>query len=98
MRRSLLPSSHGADHERASVGSVCTALVAIASRGDRDLGERLLSQLIGVAQIRGLKSMIGDVLEFNAAMLALALELGFNVGASGEHWSVRRVSLAQPER
>jgi len=60
----------------------------------RGLGERLLSELIGVARIRGLRAMIGDVLASNAAMLGLALKLGFNVSASSEEWSMRRVSLA----
>ena len=60
----------------------------------RGLGERLLSELIGVARNRGLRAMSGDVLASNAAMLRLALKLGFNVSASSEEWSMRHLSLA----
>ena len=60
----------------------------------RGLGERLLSELIAIARDSGLRSMIGEVLASNAAMLGLALKLGFNVSAASEDWSMRRVSLA----
>ena len=53
-----------------------------------------MAELIGIARIRGLTAMIGDVIATNAAMLALALKLGFKVSASSEGWSIRRVSLA----
>jgi len=60
----------------------------------RGLGERLLSELISVARDHGLRAMVGDVLASNAAMLGLALKLGFNVSASSEEWSMRHLSLA----
>jgi acetyltransferase len=76
-------------------GDDCEFAVAVLDAWQRrGLGERLLSELIGIARIHGLRSMIGDVLDSNAAMLGLALKLGFNVGACSEDWSVRRVSLA----
>lgn len=59
----------------------------------RGLGERLLSELIGVARNRGLTAMIGDVLASNAAMLGLAHKLGFSMSASSEDRSMRQVSL-----
>jgi len=59
----------------------------------RGLGERLLSELIGIARDRGLGAMIGDVLASNAAMLGLALKLGFSVSPGRGDWSMRRVSL-----
>jgi acetyltransferase len=60
----------------------------------RGLGERLLSELIGIARNRALTVMIGDVLAANAAMLGLARKLGFSVSASSEERSMRRISLA----
>jgi acetyltransferase len=60
----------------------------------RGLGERLLSELIGIARNRSLTAMIGDVLASNAAMLGLARKLGFSVSASSEERSMRRVCLA----
>jgi acetyltransferase len=72
----------------------CEFAVAVLDAWQRrGLGERLLSELIGVARNRGLTAMIGDVLASNAAMLGLARKLGFSVSASSEDRSMRRVSL-----
>ena len=76
-------------------GNDCEFAVAVLDAWQRrGLGQRLMSELIGIARRRGLRAMIGDVIATNAAMLALALKLGFKVSASSEGWSVRRVSLA----
>ena len=73
----------------------CEFAVAVLDTWQRrGLGEHLLSELIGMARNRGLTTMIGDVLASNAAMLGLALKLGFNVSTSSEERSMRRVSLA----
>jgi acetyltransferase len=73
----------------------CEFAVAVLDAWQRrGLGERLLSELIGIARRRGLRMMIGEVLASNAAMLGLALKLGFDVSDSSEGWSMRRVSLA----
>jgi acetyltransferase len=73
----------------------CEFAVAVLDAWQRrGLGERLLSELIGVARRRGLTTMIGDVLATNEAMLGLARKLGFNVSASSEERSLRHVSLA----
>ena len=73
----------------------CEFAVAVLDAWQRrGLGQRLLSELIGLARIRGIRVMIGDVLAANAAMLGLALKLGFTVSASHEEWSMRHVSLA----
>ena len=73
----------------------CEFAVAVLDTWQRrGLGEHLLSELIGMARNRGLRTMIGDVLASNAAMLGLALKLGFNVSTSSEERSMRRVSLA----
>lgn len=73
----------------------CEFAVAVLDAWQRrGLGERLLSELIGIARIRGVRAMIGDVLAANTAMLGLALKLGFTVSASGEDWSMRQVALA----
>jgi acetyltransferase len=73
----------------------CEFAVAVLDTWQRrGLGERLLSELIGIARNRGLKAMIGDVLASNAAMLGLALKLGFNVRSCREEWSMKHVSLA----
>jgi len=76
-------------------GDDCEFAVAVLDRWQRrGLGERLMSELIGIARMRGVRAMIGDVIATNTAMLALALKLGFKVAASCEEWSIRRVSLA----
>jgi len=73
----------------------CEFAVAVLDAWQRQgLGERLLSELIAIARDRGLTAMVGDVLASNAAMLGLALKLGFKVSASGEGRSMRCVSLA----
>ena len=73
----------------------CEFAVAVLDAWQRrGLGQRLLSELIGIARSRGLRAMIGEVFATNAAMLALALKLGFKISASSEGYSVRRVSLA----
>jgi acetyltransferase len=73
----------------------CEFAVAVLDAWQRrGLGERLLSELIGIARDRGLTAIIGDVLAANAAMLGLARKLGFSVSASSEERSMRRVSLA----
>ena len=72
----------------------CEFAVAVLDAWQRrGLGERLLSELIAVARIRGLRAMIGDVLASNTAMLGLVLKLGFGVKVADEDWSMRRVSL-----
>jgi acetyltransferase len=76
-------------------GRDCEFAVAVLDAWQRrGLGQRLMSNLIAIAHVRGLRAMIGEVFATNTAMLGLALKLGFRVGASGEGWSVRRVSLA----
>ena len=73
----------------------CEFAVAVLDEWQRrGLGQRLMSNLIAIARVRGLRAMIGDVIATNAAMLGLALKLGFRVGASDEGLSIRRVSLA----
>jgi acetyltransferase len=76
-------------------GNDCEFAVAVLDAWQRrGLGQRLMAELIGIARIRGLRAMIGDVIATNVAMLALALKLGFKVSAASEGWSIRRVSLA----
>jgi acetyltransferase len=73
----------------------CEFAVAVLDAWQRrGLGERLLTELIGIARDRSLTAMFGDVLASNAAMLGLARKLGFSVSASSEERSMRRVSLA----
>ena len=76
-------------------GDDCEFAVAVLDDWQRrGLGQHLMSSLIAIARIRGLRAMIGDVIATNAAMLGLALKLGFRVGASDEGLAIRRVSLA----
>jgi len=75
-------------------GRDCEFAVAVLDSWQRrGLGQRLMSNLIAIARVRGLRAMIGDVFATNTAMLGLALKLGFRVDASVEGWSIRRVSL-----
>jgi len=75
-------------------GDDCEFAIAVLDEWQkRGVGQRLMSNLIGIARTRGLSAMIGDVIATNAAMLGLALKLGFRVGPSSEGLSIRRVSL-----
>ena len=57
------------------------------------LASGLMRALIRDARARGLKRMEGYVLAENTPMLDLARRLGFEVGASDEGRSVKRVRL-----
>ncbi|MBI2318583.1 MAG: GNAT family N-acetyltransferase [Betaproteobacteria bacterium] len=57
------------------------------------IGEMLMRHLIAPARKAGLKTMIGDVLATNVAMLGLARKLGFAVSAHPEGAELKRVTL-----
>ncbi len=58
-------------------------VVSDACQG-QGLGDHLMRRLIVVARERGVKQLTGSVLRENHRMLALAKELGFREGKSGE--------------
>jgi acetyltransferase len=69
---------------------------AILLRSDlkgRGLGWALMQLLIDYARAEGLKSLFGEVLRENAAMLAMCRDLGFNVDADPRDTSLAIVSL-----
>ncbi len=79
------------DPERSS------AEFAILVRSDmkgRGLGFRLLSEIVGYARQAGYRTVYGDVLNENAAMLRMAGELGFVVESGGLDSDTKRVTLS----
>ena len=67
---------------------------AVAVRTDmkgRGLGYLLMTKLLEMAKARGLSEVIGEVLCENAAMLKMALELGFTVSPHPEEVDIMRV-------
>lgn len=69
---------------------------AILLRSDqkgRGLGWRLMRALIRVAKAEGLRTVTGEVLTENAAMLAICRELGFDIRPDPDDSAIRIVSL-----
>jgi acetyltransferase len=93
----------GAGERQVAVGRYVTlpdretceyAIVIGDAWQERGLGRILMRRLIDAAQARGLKTMMGFVLNDNASMLGLCQDLGFRVGAEPGDSSIRRVELA----
>jgi acetyltransferase len=75
-------------------GESCEYAIVVAdSWQGRGLGRRMMARLIEVARDRGLKTLFGDVLSSNAAMLKLCSELGFAIAAYPDDAQLRRVTL-----
>jgi acetyltransferase len=75
-------------------GEDCEFALTIADAWQRrGLGAVLLRLLIEVARGRGLRSMHGDVLATNAAMLAFAAKLGFSNAPSADDPATRKIRL-----
>ena len=70
------------------------AIVVSDAWQGRGLGRRMLGRLIEVARLRGLKSMVGQVLAGNQGMLALCARLGFKTSDHPEDMGLKRVTLA----
>jgi acetyltransferase len=76
-------------------GESCEFAIVIADDWHRKgLGRRLMTQLIDVARVRGLRTMIGHVLAENRGMLTLCQGLGFVIGDSPEGPMLKRATLA----
>ncbi|HSE02492.1 MAG TPA: GNAT family N-acetyltransferase [Burkholderiales bacterium] len=58
------------------------------------LGRYLMSQLIAIARSKGLTTMSGDILAANQGMLALAANLGFEIGEVPGEAGLKRATLA----
>jgi RimJ/RimL family protein N-acetyltransferase len=71
----------------------CAIVIDDAWQG-RGLGAHLLSTLIELARRSGLKRLYGATLSENAAMVGLALRLGFQVSYHTDAGYVRDLSLA----
>jgi len=69
------------------------ALVIADAWQGRGIGRRLLEKLIAVARNRGMRRIYGDVLATNAAMLALARQLGFNLSRVPDDPTLTRIAL-----
>lgn len=69
---------------------------AITVRSDlqgQRIGSYMVGRLIDFARAHGVKEIYGDILADNAAMLAMAEELGFQVGPLPETSEIRRAVL-----
>lgn len=76
-------------------GASCEFAIVIADEQQgRGLGRRMMTQLIAVARMRGLQTMIGHVMGSNRGMLNLCQSLGFVLADNAEDPAVKRVTLA----
>jgi acetyltransferase len=69
---------------------------AVTVRSDlhgRRIGPYLVERLIDFARERGVQEIYGDILAENAAMIAMAGELGFRIEALEETTAIRRAVL-----
>ncbi len=74
-------------------GESCEFALAIAdSMHGKGLGQRLMTTLMEAAKAKGLKTMEGEVLKDNADMLHLMDRLRFEVTASAEDDSIKKVN------
>ncbi len=75
-------------------GSSCEFAIVIADeRQGRGLGRRMMTELVAVARMRGLRTMIGHVMGSNRGMLSLCQSLGFVITENAEDPAVKRVTL-----
>jgi acetyltransferase len=74
-------------------GQSCEFALAVADEWQRKgIGHKLMASLIDVARDKGLSSMEGEVLASNHSMLNLVTSLGFQVSATQDDPSIRRVA------
>ena len=75
-------------------GASCEFAIVIADEQQgRGLGRRMMAQLIGVARVRGLQTMIGHVMVGNRGILSLCQSLGFLTTENAGDPMVKRVTL-----
>lgn len=67
------------------------ALVVADVWQKKGIGNKLMNSLFEVARAKGIREMEGEVLAINRSMLELVRRLGFEVSASEEDTSVKRV-------
>jgi acetyltransferase len=100
----VLEASEGRPSEILSIGRLAVppeeqgrAEFAVTVRSDlkgRGIGRFMLTHLIDEARRRGLSEIFGDILEENAAMLALSRELGFTLAPIAESPAIIRAVRA----
>jgi len=75
-------------------GESCEFALAVADEWQhKGIGHKLMFSLMDVARGKGLKSMEGEVLARNHAMMSLVTSLGFHVSAIQDDPSIRRVVM-----
>ncbi|MFM2434557.1 MAG: hypothetical protein RL063_536, partial [Pseudomonadota bacterium] len=73
-------------------GETCEfALVIADSMRGKGLGHKLMVALMDAARAKGLQAIEGEVLNNNTGMLRLMKRLGFNIEASADDESIKRV-------
>ena len=76
-------------------GESCEFAIVVAETWQgRGLGRHLMLQLIAIARVRRLKTMVGQVLAANTQMLGLATALGFIITEIPQDASAKEVRLA----
>jgi acetyltransferase len=76
-------------------GETCEFALVVADAWQRHgIGRRLMELLIEVAQVHGLKGMIGHVLAANSSMLDLCSDLGFRIAESPDGPTLKRATLS----
>jgi acetyltransferase len=75
-------------------GESCEFALAVADEWQhKGIGHKLMFSLMDLARDKGLKRMEGEVLARNHAMMSLVTNLGFDVSASEDDPSIRRVAM-----
>ena len=68
------------------------AIIVGQSVRGQGLGRRLMHRILDYARSRGIRVVVGDVLDHNAPMLALSKSLGFTVNRRADEKGVMRVT------
>lgn len=80
------------DNERAEF-----AIILSRDMRGKGIGRRMMRRILDYARSRGIREVVGDVLEHNGAMLGLCRELGFRVWRAPEERGVMRASMVLDE-
>ena len=70
------------------------AVVVAESWQGRGLARHLMTKLVELARERGLREMVGSILDANTRMLDLARSLGFTIGDAPEEPGIKHARLA----
>jgi RimJ/RimL family protein N-acetyltransferase len=81
-------------HDDSSGESAEFAILVRSRLKDHGVGWLLMKRMIEYSKQKGLKTVHGQVLSENGAMLAMCAELGFHIADDPDGFSVKKVTLA----